>query len=70
LSDQTLVPELLQDQATATNLADALCEVLEPARQTQLREEFARIHRTLVGDLLADAADPIEALISSRNGFE
>ena len=70
LSNQTLVPELLQDQATATNLADALCEVLEPARQSQLREEFASIHRPLVGDLLTDAVDPIEALMSSRNGFE
>jgi len=67
LSDQYLVPELLQDKATAGNLADALCEVLEPSRQRLLREEFARIHRTLVGDLLTDAVDPIEALISSRN---
>ena len=70
LSGQYLVPELLQDQATAANLADAMCEVLEPARQTFLRDEFATIHRTLVGDLLRDAVEPIETLIASGNRVE
>jgi lipid-A-disaccharide synthase len=70
LSGKYLVPELLQDQANADDLADALCEVLEPARQAVLISEFATIHETLRGDLVADAVAPIEALISSGGRIE
>jgi lipid-A-disaccharide synthase len=70
LAGKYLVPELLQDQANADNLVEALCEVLEPARQAVLTREFAAIHETLVGDLVADAVAPIEVLISSGDRIE
>ena len=70
LAGKYLVPELLQDQANADDLVEALCEVLEPAKRAVLTREFAAIHETLVGDLVADAVAPIEALIATGDRIE
>jgi lipid-A-disaccharide synthase len=60
LANESLVPELLQDDANAQAIADALMRQLDdPARCEQLRERFAALHETLRRDTPALAADAI-----------
>lgn len=62
LASESLVPELLQDDATAQAIADALIRQLDDtARCERLRERFAAMHETLRRDTPALAADAILA---------
>jgi len=62
IAGQFLVPEILQDQATPENLAQALVNVsLDPAIQRHLPERFASMHELLrrnASERAADAAMP------------
>jgi lipid-A-disaccharide synthase len=59
LCSEFVVPELLQDQATPENLANALIHWLEhPLEVAQLKSRFAQLHETLrrpTGLLVAQA---------------
>jgi lipid-A-disaccharide synthase len=62
LANETLVPELLQDEANPPAIADALLRQLDdPAHCAQLRERFAAIHESLRRDTPALAAEAILA---------
>lgn len=62
LASESLVPELLQDDASAHAIADALMRQLDdPARCERLRERFAAMHEALRRDTPALAADAILA---------
>lgn len=62
LAGESLVPELLQDDANPQALADALLRELDDtARCAQLRERFAAMHETLRRDTPALAAEAILA---------
>jgi lipid-A-disaccharide synthase len=58
IAGQFLVPEILQDQATPENLAQALVNVsLDPAIQRNLPERFASMHELLRRNASERAAD-------------
>lgn len=60
LAREFLVPELLQDDATAQALADAMWPMLTDAGLVaRLQERFAQIHETLIRDTPALAAEII-----------
>jgi lipid-A-disaccharide synthase len=62
LAGESLVPELLQNDATAARLARALAELLDdPQRCTRLRERFAAMHESLRCDTPSLAAEAIMA---------
>ncbi|GAB4470105.1 MAG: lipid-A-disaccharide synthase [Burkholderiaceae bacterium] len=62
LANATLVPELLQDDATPHAIAEALLRQLDdPARCAQLRERFAAMQESLRRDTPALAAEAILA---------
>lgn len=64
LCAQSLVPELLQDQATPQALARALLDWLDaPQRITQVRQAFEQLHLELRRDTAALASDAINTLI-------
>jgi lipid-A-disaccharide synthase len=60
LSGEFVVPELLQEEATPQNLAQALGNWLDakPAREA-LRERFGRLHAALACDHDARVADAL-----------
>jgi lipid-A-disaccharide synthase len=65
LAGESLVPELLQEQATAAALAARLQDVLGNAgRQAELAERFTRLHESLRRDTPALAADAIVQTIA------
>ncbi len=64
LAGESLVPELLQDEATPRRLADALLAVLDDGpRCERLRERFAAMHESLRRDTPRLAAEAIMATI-------
>lgn len=67
LIGRDVVPEFIQDAATAANLASALLEIVGPgeSREAQLTE-FARLRDTLSGDANALAAEAILSLPQLR----
>ncbi|MBO9492156.1 lipid-A-disaccharide synthase [Endozoicomonas sp. G2_1] len=62
LANKELVPELLQDQVTAENLAPLVSERLYQ-QQTELEQAFTDIHLTLKQDASEQAARAVQALI-------
>ena len=71
LSREFVVPELLQDDATPANLAQALGNLLDsPEARSRMREHFARLHESLAcghDERVAEALQPyIEG--ESRHG--
>ena len=64
LADQFLVPEFLQDDATAENLAQAMLNLLaDEYVMKRLPQKFAQIHRTLKRDAAAQAAAALLPLL-------
>lgn len=64
LAGREVVPELVQDEANADNLATALLGLLEdPRRSDQLQGLFGEIHRSLRCDASAQAAVAVLELI-------
>lgn len=69
LARESLVPELLQEQAAPAPLAQALLELLEDAaRQRRLQERFAAMHEALLRDTARLAAQAIVQTIEERRG--
>ena len=63
LAGEALVPELLQDQCTAGNLAGAVLQWFEsPEAVAALRPRFRAIHQALRQDASAQAADAVTGL--------
>ena len=67
LANQYLVPELIQHQATASSLASAILEQLQPERQSQLLQQFTEIHKILRQNADRIAADAILRLYESKS---
>ena len=67
LAGTTLVPELLQEQASKENLAAACLTLLKNPTQEGLLEQFDQLHQTLQQDSAHNAAETIAAVISPRD---
>ena len=66
LAGEFIVPELLQDDATPENLAQALCNQLQDKEvRKRLEERFLEIHRALKQDTSTRA---VEAILPLLNG--
>ncbi|HET8818652.1 MAG TPA: lipid-A-disaccharide synthase [Xanthomonadaceae bacterium] len=66
LAGEALVPELLQDDCTPSNLADAVLHWFEqPEAAAALRPRFRTIHETLRRDASASAADAVVELLGA-----
>ena len=66
LSGEFVVPEILQSEATAENLAQALCNQLQDkVVRKRLEERFLEIHRSLRQDNAARAVDAILPLLGA-----
>ena len=64
LLGRLLVPELLQDDATPDNLANAIIDLWRsPAQRAEMAREFGAIHQKLRQDSAARAADAVLACI-------
>ena len=68
LAGASLVPELLQDDATPERLGPAVLERLDhPHRQRHVMEAFERIHRMLRNDAFARAAEAVLEVAAARS---
>ncbi|HVY08052.1 MAG TPA: lipid-A-disaccharide synthase [Burkholderiales bacterium] len=66
LAGQFVVPELLQEDATAENLAQALCNQLQDKEvRKRLENRFLEIHRSLRQDTAARAVDAILPMLNA-----
>lgn len=66
LSQDFVVPELLQDEATADKLADATWELLQDnTRRSKIVEQFACLHQTLRCDTATKASQAIMDVMRS-----
>ncbi len=65
LANRVLVPEFLQNDATAANLANALSEQFQ-CPPADLMQTFTHLHRTLKQDAASRAADAVLSLVASR----
>lgn len=66
LAGEFVVPELLQEDANAENLAQALCNQLQDkAVRKRLEQRFLEIHRSLRQDTAARAVEAILPLLSN-----
>jgi len=71
LAGREVVPEILQEQATAENLALALNERLEDERLIhQLQETFLFIHKQLKRDANEQAASAVYDLLNENKEFD
>ena len=67
LANDFVVPELIQDDATPANLAEALKAMMsDDARMERIQSQFAQIHRTLRCDTPARAAQAILQVAHDR----
>ena len=67
LAGERLVPELLQEAATAEGLAEKLLEELDKAQhQPEYLARFDELHRELRKDANERAADAVEAVLADR----
>ena len=67
LAGETLVPELLQDQAVPERLGPPLLELFQsPQRVQALKQRFAGIHASLKNDASARAADAVLEVAAGR----
>ena len=65
LAGEALVPELLQDDCTAEQLAGAVLQwFAQPEAVAALRPRFRAIHETLRRDASQAAADAVSALVA------
>jgi lipid-A-disaccharide synthase len=72
VAGERIVPELIQDDLTALNLARAAEELLAaPERIAQMRLNLARVRKmlTLEGDPLRRAAEQIVSQLTEKRGF-
>ena len=63
LADDLLVPELIQNQVTVTNLGKAVLEQLVPERRAALLDKFTEIHKTIKQNANQVAADALVKVI-------
>ncbi len=72
LAKQFLVPELLQEDATSDNLAQAMGNLMRDRNvQTQLRERFLEIHQQLRQDSAHKAAEVVASYMpNATRGFD
>ena len=63
IANQALIPELLQDAAEPTAIADAVCAAFERGQAPEFLASAQRIHDALSGPVDARAADMIEAVL-------
>jgi lipid-A-disaccharide synthase len=67
LANQSLVPEILQNDVTAERLTQEMLSWLDnPGKVTALREKFAGMHQSIRLDADRQAADSIAALINGE----
>jgi lipid-A-disaccharide synthase len=67
LASETLVPELLQDNATVENLSEAvLAYFLDEKKVQVLQQRFAELHQTLRHGGSRAAAQALADLVESR----
>ncbi|WP_415885824.1 lipid-A-disaccharide synthase [Neptuniibacter sp. QD37_6] len=67
LADETLVPEILQDQVKPEVLGPAVLKSLQDSEyKAYLRDKFSAIHKQLHQDADEKAADAIEALLKDK----
>lgn len=67
LADETLVPELIQDDATPEALAKAVRErLLNTDTREQLQEAFTRLHQTLRRDADERAAEAVTRVLREK----
>ena len=65
LSGEFVVPELLQDDATPENLAQAVLNLLaEPAARARISTRFAKLHASLRQDMAARAGAAVAGLLA------
>jgi lipid-A-disaccharide synthase len=68
LSGEFVVPELLQDDATPANLAQALGNLLDsPEARSRMRERFARLHESLACGHDARVAEALQPYIEGES---
>ena len=67
LAGREIVPEFIQDNATAENLSAALLEVINGSQGDETREAFESIHLTLRRNAGATAAEAVLRLAERRN---
>ena len=66
LAKRLVVPEFVQTECTADNLAEALFQVLQPEKASFLKELFFMIHKELAHDAKTKAAQAIVHLIEGK----
>lgn len=67
IAREALVPELVQDAASAEAISDQLVELLDDdARRAELEQRFVDMHRALQRNASRRAVDAIEALVERR----
>ncbi len=67
LAGRALVPEFIQDQATAENLGQALLDLLDnPQHIQQLRQDFSAIHRVLRRNASQQAAQAVLDVVAAK----
>lgn len=68
LAGKVLVPEFLQDDATASNIGDAVLSLLaDPEKTSELQREFAVIHHQLKKNASVMAAQAVADLIERES---
>jgi len=69
LANETLVPELIQHEATAENLGQKVLSYFEnPGMMDDLNQRFTDIHQTLRQDASQQAADAILQQVAKKTG--
>ncbi|KAF0283335.1 MULTISPECIES: lipid-A-disaccharide synthase [Spiribacter] len=69
MAGEALMPEFVQDQATAENLATALTRLLDsPVQREAMARRFAALHRELRQDAGERAADAVGELLDGSPG--
>jgi lipid-A-disaccharide synthase len=67
LAGEFIVPELLQDDATPANLAQALGNLLDSAEaRRRIRDRFARLHESLAAGHEARLADALAPYLDTE----
>ncbi|WP_337840656.1 lipid-A-disaccharide synthase [Rheinheimera sp.] len=67
LSDQALVPELLQEQVTVQNLVEAMQPWLNPQQRQPLLSAFTALHHRIRCDASTQAANAIATLLERKS---
>ncbi len=68
LLQQSVVPEILQNEATPKNLSSALLELFQnEEKRKKIEEDFLRLHRTLKQNAAGKAALLLQKLVDRKN---